>query len=347
MDSIQDYLAENKLDAFLVLTKINRQYLSGFSGSFGLLLVGKRHKILFTDDRYFIRARKETDYPVKDFKVIGQTIRKLKLRKIAVEDRITIKEFSFLKKRIKASWKVTNSTTENLRAIKTKKELNAIEKGSKIIDKVFFRIKKEVSKPKTLTEAEIAYKTAEWGKELGAEGLAFDPIVASGSNAAAPHHFSSNGKIGKNNFLLLDFGFKVNGYHSDFTRTLFIGKPSSVQTKVYETVLAAQLAAIKKVELGRKASEIDAAARNLIKKKGFGKYFTHNTGHGVGLEIHELPNFSAKSEDVLKQNMVVTVEPGIYLPNKFGVRIEDMIVVGKNPRIFSQIPKDFKSMIIN
>jgi Xaa-Pro aminopeptidase len=343
---IGNFLSENGLDAFLVLTKINRQYLSGFTGSFGALLISRKQSVLFTDDRYLIRAKRETTVHVKDFELIGSFVKKAKLKKIAVEDRITIKEFNFLKKRIKANWKITSALIESLRAVKAREEITAIEKGSRIIDKVFEKIKQTIKGKRSITEAEIAYKIAEWGKDMGADGLAFDPIVAFGPNAASPHHFSSNARIGRNNFLLLDYGFKVNGYHSDFTRTLFLGTPNKEQAKVYETVLQAQLKAISKIKMGVRAALVDEEARKHISKAGFGKYFTHNTGHGVGLEIHELPNFSSKSEDVLKQNMVVTVEPGIYLPGKFGVRIEDMAVVGLKPRIMSKIPKDLNKMII-
>ncbi len=347
INEIQNYLIENKLDAFLVLTKLNRQYLSGFTGSSGVLAITKNSAVLFVDDRYFLRAKKETKLPVKKLEQYSHILKNMRIRKVAVEDRLSLREFRSLKKQLKRiSWKVTSNLVEDLRAQKSKDELLAIEKGSKIIDRVFEKVKGLVRQKKGITEAEIAYQIERYGKSLGAEGLAFDPIVAFGPNACSPHHFSSNAKIGRNNFLLLDFGFKVHGYHSDFTRTLFLGKPNARQVKVYETVLHSQLQAIEKVKLDVKASLVDKVARSYIIRTGFGKNFTHNSGHGVGLEIHEQPNFSPKSEDILKPNMVVTVEPGIYLPGKFGVRIEDMVVVGKKPRILSRIRKDFASMII-
>lgn len=352
LEAIQQYLKDERLDAFLVLTKINRQYLSGFTGSAGYLLVGRKNAALFVDGRYFLRAKKETKLPVKNVESLSRYLAHAKYKKIAIEDRISLREFAHLKKLKRGiAWKPTPNLIESLRMQKTKAELAAIEKGSRIIDRVFEKVVRGItprlrSGQRGLTEAEVAYRIEKFGKSLGADGLAFDPIVAYGPNAAIPHHFSSNTKIGKNNFLLLDFGFKVNGYHSDFTRTLFIGRPNKLQIKVYETVLKAQLKALEAVELGQKAANVDAAARKLISKAGFGKYFTHNTGHGVGLEIHELPNFSPSSEDILENNSVVTVEPGIYLPHKFGVRIEDMVILAKKPRVLSQIPKDLKSMII-
>ncbi|MBI2355684.1 MAG: aminopeptidase P family protein [Candidatus Doudnabacteria bacterium] len=364
--ALQQFLKDEKLDAFLVMTKINREYLSGFTGSAGVLAVMRKSAMLFVDSRYTLRAKRESDLPVRDLKKLSTYLTEVKHKKIGVEDRITLRELAQLKK-IKRGmgWTQTTNVIEKLRSEKAKTELAAIEKGSRIIDKVFERVKREIRGVKGImgkrgvTEADIAYLIEKEGKRLGADGLAFDPIVAFGPNAASPHHFSSSARIGRNNFLLLDFGFKVKGYHSDFTRTLFIGKPNRLQVKVYETVLQAQLRAIEQVKLGNKASLVDQTARKFIAKKNFGKYFTHNTGHGVGLEIHELPslaptsgarrggpNFSPASEDVLKSNFVVTVEPGIYLPGRFGVRIEDMIVVAKKPRIMSKVKKDFANMLI-
>ena len=345
--SLQGFLTDQKLDAFLVLTKINRQYLSGFTGSAGVLLVTKRNVKLFVDSRYFLRAKRETKFKVfalnKILKSLGT------LNKIGIEDRISLHEFQSIKKHgSRTKWVVTENVIENIRARKTKEEIKLIACGSKIIDGAFDAIKKLViqKSKKGLTEIEIAQLIEKYGKSHGAESLAFDSIVAWGANAASPHHFSSNQKIGKNNFLLLDFGMKVDGIHSDFTRTLFVGKPSKEQAKIYEIVLEAQLRAIDKIAVGEKAAIVDQTARNYIQRKKYGRYFTHNTGHGVGLELHESPNFSEKSEEVLVENMVVTVEPGIYLPNKGGVRIEDMVLVGKKPKIFSRIPKDFNSMLI-
>ena len=145
---------------------------------------------------------------------------------------------------------------------------------------------------------------------------------------------------------MLDYGVKVNGYCSDFTRTLFIGWPNKFQEKIYNIVLQAQLAAIKQIAPDKSGDEIDFSARHIINQAGFGKNYIHGTGHGVGKKIHEAPSFKANSGDIIRKNVVVTIEPGIYLPGKFGVRIEDMILVGNKQKIFSRVPKNFKSMII-
>ncbi len=225
-------------------------------------------------------------------------------------------------------------------------KLQAIQKGSQIIDEIFWELLKILKTRSNLTELSLARQIAKLAKLKGAEGLAFKPIVAFGSSAAEMHHWASKRKIGKNNFLLLDYGVKVSGYCSDFTRTLFLGKPTKFQEKIYNIVLQAQTAALKKVKPGAITRVVDKAARQTISKAGYGKYFIHSTGHGLGLKIHEWPNLSPKTADKLLKNYVVTVEPGIYLPKKFGIRIEDMVLVSNKPKIFSSVPKDFKSMVV-
>ena len=339
---LQSYLKEHALDAFLILTKLNRQYVSGFTGSMGAVVVTKKSAELFVDARYTIRATRESPLPVKPFNPITPLKRP---GKIGIEDKITVREFQKLKKDYtRVKFIVTNNVIENLRAVKSGQETKFIKTAQKINDKIFAAIKKWPLMK--MTEIEVSQKMERLAIKLGADSMAFESIVAWGPNAAAPHHLSSNQKIKRNNFLLLDFGALVKGYHSDFTRTLFIGQPSRKQEKIYNTVLEAQERGIAKVRTGNKGASVDDAARNYIKKADFGPKFTHNTGHGVGLEIHELPNFSPKSEDVLQSGMIVTVEPGIYIENWGGVRVEDMILVADKPVQLSRSPKDLKSMII-
>ncbi len=313
---------------------------------------------LFVDERYLIRARRESALAVHSTEILLRLRRIRMTKKVGIEDRISLREFAKLKKDYKGiKWVVTHDVVENLRAVKSAEEIKCITKAQKIVDEVFRHIagllKKStpsLSPPshggEKLTEAAISLEMERYAKKLGADGMAFEPIVAWGPNAAAPHHLSGSRKIKNNNFLLLDFGVLLNGYHSDFTRTLFVGKPNKKQEKVYNTVLEAQQRAIREIKAGTKASHIDNAARRFIGSQGFGRYFTHNTGHGVGLEIHELPNFAPNSEDLLRQNMIATVEPGIYIENWGGVRIEDMVLVGETPKVLSKAPKDLPSMII-
>ncbi len=228
-------------------------------------------------------------------------------------------------------------------------KLRAIQHGSLIIDKIFLEIVELIKTRQRfgLTEIQIANYIKRRGKKLGAEGMAFPPIVSFGKNAVEIHHKPANKKIGRNNFLMLDFGMKVSGYCSDFTRTLFLGRPNKEQEKIYNIVLKSQKTGIKKIAIGKSGDEIDFASRHIINSFGFGKFYTHGTGHGVSKKIHDLPNFRPNSGDILKKDDVVTVEPGIYIPKKFGVRIEDMILVGKKSKTYSKIPTDLRSMIIS
>jgi len=226
-------------------------------------------------------------------------------------------------------------------------KLQAITKGSQIIDQIFWELFKLLKSKKSFTEIQIANQIKSLAKKFGGSGMAFPPIVSFGKNAVEIHHKPSKTKIGKNNFLMLDFGVKVSGYCSDFTRTLFLGKPNKVHENFYDIVLHAQRTAIKKVKVNALGDEIDFAARHIINQAGLGRYYIHGTGHGVGRRIHESPSFKMNSGDKVTKNDIVTIEPGIYLPNKFGIRIEDMILVSKKPKILSTIPTDFQSMIIN
>lgn len=341
IEQIRQILIKEKVEAFLVLTKLNRQYVSGFTGSAGVVLITKRGGELYVDDRYLIRARRESHLKVKRLESLKAT-----KGRIGIEDRITLRELKWLKKTIKARLVPTRDVIENLRAVKSRQEITYITKAQGIVDKLFSHIKKSVRIG--MTEAAISLEMERYAKKLGAQGMAFESIVAFGANAAAPHHLSGNKKISRNNFLLLDFGVLVNGYHSDFTRTLFIGRPNKKQEQVYDIVREAQDRAISKIKSGVEAALIDQVARGYIERQNYGKHFTHNTGHGVGLEIHELPNFSPKSEDILVENMIVTVEPGIYIENWGGVRIEDMVLVGpQKSKLLSKSPKDLRSMIIS
>ena len=239
----------------------------------------------------------------------------------------------------------TSNVIEDLRAVKSAAEIKYIKKAQSIIDKIFAGVRK--MRLAGQSEIELSQKMERLAIKHGADAMAFESIVAFGVNAAAPHHLSGKQKIGGNNFLLLDFGVLVSGYHSDFTRTLFLGRPTARQEKIYNAVLEAQNRGIEKAIAGNPAVLVDQAARGHIERAGFGDKFTHNTGHGVGLEIHELPNFSTKTGDALRTDMIVTVEPGIYIENWGGVRIEDMVLVKENGNeLLSKSPKDLKSMII-
>lgn len=357
----------------MILNKLNRQYVSGFTGSSGVLLITLPHAslhkrqepdleaILYVDDRYLIRARKESPFAVKQLGALKIDLKGFD--RVGVEDEISIREHQDLKKIKKNGYTITRDLVRNLRAVKTPDEIKYITKAQGILDETFHYIRQFVQRnylshnlrrrsdrakiAKFITENEIALEIESHAKQLGADGMAFESIVAFGANAAAPHHLAGTTAIKPGNFLLLDFGVKIKNYHSDFTRTLFVGKPNRRQELIYNTVIEAQHKAISSVQSGTLARAVDGNARDHIASAGFADKFTHNTGHGVGLEIHELPNLSPTSADVLHDNMIVTVEPGIYIENQGGVRIEDMVLVEKKgPRLLSKIPRDLGNMII-
>lgn len=224
-------------------------------------------------------------------------------------------------------------------------KVKAIHKGSQIIDQIFWELLK-LLKTGQFTERQLATHIRRLAKNLGASGMAFPPIVSYGPSSAEIHHKPGDKKIDRNNFLMLDYGVKVSGYCSDFTRTLFIGSPSKYQEKTYNLVLKAELASLKKVKIGAACAEIDLVGRNIIAAAGLARHYNHLAGHGVGRLIHELPSFSPTSPALLEAGTVMTVEPGIYLPGKFGIRIEDMILVAATPKVFSKVPKDFRHMIV-
>ncbi|MBX4191467.1 MAG: M24 family metallopeptidase [Candidatus Doudnabacteria bacterium] len=229
-------------------------------------------------------------------------------------------------------------------------KIKSITKGSEIIDKIFNEIVLMLRQRKNPTELEVVQEIKKLAKKFGADGMAWNSpspaLVGFGSGAADIHHKASTKKIGNNNFLMLDYGVKVKGFCSDFTRTIFIGTPTKLHEGIYNFVFYSHKAATEKIFIGQSGDVIDFTARHIINQSGFGKTFAHTTGHGVGKKIHEAPSIGPSSKDILKKDDVITIEPGIYLPKKFGVRIEDMILVTDKPKVFSKIPKDFKSMII-
>lgn len=212
--------------------------------------------------------------------------------------------------------------------LKTYEEIEYIKKAQKITDDTFSHILTKI-KP-GITELEIASEIVSFMKKSGAEALAFDPIVVSGERGALPHGEPTDKKIEKGELLTIDMGAVVNGYHSDMTRTVAIGEISSDKKVVYNIIFSAQFRAINMLKSGVKASDVDFAARDAIEKAGFAKFFIHSTGHGVGLNVHEDPKISSTSEDILQCGMVVTVEPGIYIKDRLGVRIEDMLLITKD-----------------
>lgn len=340
-------LDKKKLDAFMTSHVPNIRYLSGFSGSNALFIVTNTASYFLTDFRYKEQIQNEV---VADAKITGQgsLIELASKKKIFAavhsigceSDHLSVEQLQHAKKFTRYKrFRPVHGVVEHLRSAKEEEEIALLKKAVSISDAVFQKIL-GIIKP-GITESDIAAEISYYQKKLGAENDAFETIVASGERSALPHGRASHKNIAIGEFVTLDFGCVVDGYHSDMTRTVCVGKPNSEMKKIYRIVLDAQQRAIDAVAADKKAKTIDAAARTHIASKGYGKYFGHSLGHGVGLEIHEPFRLSTASKDVLRSGNVVTVEPGIYLPKKFGVRIEDIVLVRENGcEILTSSPKE-------
>lgn len=319
----------------LITSKSNIRYLSNFTGSAGFMLVTPRTKYLFTDSRYILRAKNTIQKGIKiieDEKEWPSILKKHKITKLGIEEKnLTLSRFKKFKK-ISAKIKFTDISGEidSRREKKTAEEIRFITKSQRINEKVFKEIPK-LLKPR-VTEVEIAYKIKELGQKFGAEDVAFNPVVAFAKNSAEPHHLPDKTRFKKGMLVLVDMGMKFKGYCSDMTRIIFTKKPSPLESKIYNLVLEAQKAMIKELKLGNSASKVDKAGRTIIEKAGYGEKYTHAGGHGLGLDIHEAPSLHESYKKRIKENSVVTIEPGIYLEGKFGIRIEDMILVKKTTK---------------
>jgi Xaa-Pro aminopeptidase len=310
------------------------------------MLITKSHKILFTDSRYIERAKYTVPKNVEvvditrlwrspaDLKKEWQKIlRKLRIKSIGFEgNNLTVnqlKKYKSISPKIK--FEDMSGKIESLRAIKTPAEIKLITKSQRINEQVFELIKKFIHKQKAraLREIDIAWEIKRLAHELGADDVSFDPIVAFGKNSAIPHHKPTTTRLKKGDLILIDMGMKYKGYCSDMTRIIFTQPPTKLQKEVYNTVLKAQENVLKNAHNGFVEQKIDSLARDTIKKAGYAETFGHGTGHGVGLQIHESPSLSDKGKNKIKPGMIITIEPGIYLPDKFGIRIEDMALVTK------------------
>ena len=323
-------LKNKKIDALIVTCSQNVRYLSGFTGHDSWLLLTPKTVYLITDSRYTEQIQQECEnvkIVERKISLAEQTIKILNrlsgIKNVGIENKTQIAAFQILKKGIK-SLKIVSGIVESQRLIKIKDEVAAIKEAAKI---AALALQQAIRYAKPgITENELAGRLDFEMRKLDAE-IAFETIVAFGANASRPHHHPANRKLKENDTMLFDFGAKVDGYCCDITRCFSVGKGSRFYSKVYNAVQKAQLAAIDKVCAGVKAADVDAAARRVIKDARLPLY-GHGTGHGLGLEVHELPIVSAKTGDKeLKAGMVITIEPGVYIPGKIGIRIEDDVLV--------------------
>lgn len=332
----EGFYGEFKIDALLVSWIPNVRYLSGFTGSNGMVLLTPDSMTLFTDPRYAIQAAQESRGKVVVakgplVKSAVRAIKRKKLKKIGFEkSHLSFDTWEALEEMLPpgAGLKPVPSLIEKWRMVKTPEEIVRIRHSVDTNSKAFSEAIKTI-KP-GMTEAELAAELEFQMRRGGAEKPSFDTIVASGARTALPHAQPGSQRFREHEVVLIDMGATQNGYCSDMTRMAFLGKPDSKTRKMYEAVLEAQLAAIDAVREGTTGGKVDRAARQTLKSKGLDKQFVHSTGHGLGLEIHEPPRLGKKDKTRLEAGMVITIEPGVYIEGSGGVRIEDTVLVTKN-----------------
>lgn len=335
-------------DAVLITSDINRRYFTGMKSSAGVILGFREKAYLIIDFRYIEKARKIVDScevveQVKLPEQVSELLKKHNAKRVAVESMdMTIQRLNLFKMALPDIEFITtdelSTTIYDMRTVKTKDEIEKIQKAQRLAEKAFDEVLNFI-KP-GVTEREIALFLDNNMIKSGAEAISFDTIALTGKNTSMPHGVPTDCAVQNGDFVLMDFGAIYDGYHSDMTRTVCVGQPTEEMEKVYNIVLEAQLKALDFIKSGVTGAEADGIARNYIASEGYGDAFGHSLGHGVGMEIHEYPNASYRSKTIFKENMVVTVEPGIYLPEKFGVRIEDFVVVTENScRNLTNCPK--------
>lgn len=332
---LRDLLTENKLDALLITNGYNRRYMTNFTGTAGVAVVSKEDAVFITDFRYMEQAAEQ----VKDFRIVqhektiieevANQLASMNVKVLGFEkEDLTYGMYDLYKSAITAELVPTAGIVEKLRVVKTPEELVILRQAAKIADDAFTHICGFI-KP-GMTELEVANELEFFMRKQGATSSSFDTIVASGVRGALPHGVASDKKIQSGELVTMDYGALYNGYISDITRTVAVGEPTDQMREIYEITLAAQKLAVEGFKPGMTGKEADAIARDYITEKGYGEAFGHSTGHGIGLEVHELPGLSFRSSLVLEPNMTVTAEPGIYLPGVGGVRIEDDLVITEN-----------------
>lgn len=340
-------LPEYGIDAMLLSSAPGEYYGIGFHGE-GYVVVTAGECRYFTDSRYIEAAEKtvtgavitmtnrERNYPA----LLQQAIDELGIRKLGFEDGyMTVAQYRYLDNALQVELVPAQGLVNGLRAAKDQEEIDAMVQAQRIAERAFDEILKFI-KP-GVTEKEIAAKLEYDMLRFGAQKMSFDPIVVSGPNGSLPHGVPSDKKVENGEFITMDFGCIYNGYCSDMTRTVALGEPTEEMRKVYNVVLQAQLAGLAASKAGVPGKSIDAAARKVIEDAGYGAYFGHGYGHSVGIEIHEAPNANMRDETPMPVGAAVSAEPGIYLPGRFGVRIEDVAIMTEDGCIdITKAPKD-------
>jgi len=350
MDKIKKFfevVESNNVDAFFVTAVPNIRYLTNFTGEDAFLIAVNEKLFLIVDSRFTTQAKSEVykevevlEYSGSITEFIKNILLKYRVHWLGIErNRLNLDLYLSLKELQFINLVPLTNVIELLRIVKDEEETATVRKACEISSKSFLETLPFIKEG--ITEKDIAAELEYRFRKNGADKLSFDTIVAAGERGALPHGTPSDRKIRAHELIVMDFGVFYNGYASDTTRTVCIGEPDEESLKVYNIVEEAQKLGRETVKEGIYCKDLDVKVRNFIKEKGYGEYFIHGLGHGVGLEIHELPFVNGRSPFELKENMVITVEPGIYLPNKFGVRIEDTILVKKDKgEVLTNLPHD-------
>lgn len=322
------------IDAVMILSPENRRYFTGFESSDGVLLVTENSALFLTDSRYIEAACEQITCCVCEeltsfSQQVTDFLKKNNCRRVGIEgDWLSVNALKSYRKKLPDFTLTASCVNEKInlmRSVKTGEETAKIKAAQAIAEKAFDHIIGFIRPG--VTEKDIALELDYFMQKNGSRSVAFETIALSGASTSKPHGVPSDKKVCGGDFVTMDYGAVVDGYRSDMTRTVAVGSATDGMVKVYNTVLEAQLAVCSSLKAGMACAEGDKIARDIIDNAGYGKYFRHSTGHSVGLEIHEKPNLSPKSADTLQPGNIVTVEPGIYIPGKFGVRIEDMVLI--------------------
>lgn len=343
---LQQHLATHAIDALLVTKRENIRYLSGFTGSSGVLVISEQQAYFITDFRYTEQANDQVHgYEIVELKTslvqsVSDVVKNDGIKRLGVEqDAMTLGQYRAYEKEVQTTLVETSGIVEKLRLIKDEAEIKIMKEAAAIADAAFTHIQTFIRPGRT--EREVANELEMFMRSKGADSSSFDMIVASGVRSALPHGVASDKVIESGELVTLDFGAYYQGYCSDITRTLAVGPISDELHRIYDTVLEAQLAGVAGTKAGITGIEADALTRDVIKQAGYGEYFGHSTGHGLGMEVHEAPGLSFRSETILEPGMVVTIEPGIYIAGVGGCRIEDDVVITEDGCVrLTQSPKE-------
>jgi Xaa-Pro aminopeptidase len=335
LEKLRSKFNELGIDGLLITSTFNRRYMTNFTGSAGVVLISNEKALFITDFRYVGQAANQClGYEVVQHSgsIVDEVANQAKLlgvKKLGFEqDHLTFASFKAYEKAVEGELVPVSGVIEKLRLIKTPAEIKILKEAADIADAAFKHILDFIKPGKT--ELEVSNELEFFMRNAGATSSSFDIIVASGYRSSLPHGVASEKLIESGDFVTLDFGAYYKGFVSDITRTVAVGTPSPKLKEIYDIVLEAQLRGMAGIKPGMTGREADALTRDYISEKGYGEFFGHSTGHGIGLEVHEGPSLSTKSDIILEPGMIVTVEPGIYIPELGGVRIEDDTIITEN-----------------